>query len=252
MQGEEGCFTLATAGLCSLQGERINAKINLTVGVKIFISNLNIRDKGIIIMTIAEPSAPVADIEQSRVKRLKAATRGAHGDLDAFIMASKPFESRENFGKFVETQYLFHRDLDVFFSNATLDGLLPDLKGRRRLSMIEQDLADLGLAIPETAEPRFTGEMPFDLPEAMGWLYVVEGSNLGAAFLLKDAAKLGLNEDFGARHLAGAPEGRGLHWRTFTAALDEISLTVEEEERVIAGAEAAFRAVHAYARQRLA
>ncbi|KVK53872.1 heme oxygenase [Agrobacterium sp. D14] len=223
----------------------------MTVGVKIFISNLNIRDKGTIIMTIAEPSAPVADIEQSRVKRLKAATRGAHGDLDAFIMASKPFESRENFGKFVETQYLFHRDLDVFFSNATLDGLLPDLKGRRRLSMIEQDLVDLGLSIPETAEPRFTGETPFDLPEAMGWLYVVEGSNLGAAFLLKDAAKLGLNEDFGARHLAGAPEGRGLHWRTFTAALDEISLTVEEEERVIAGAEAAFRAVHAYAQQRL-
>ncbi|MCZ7893793.1 biliverdin-producing heme oxygenase [Agrobacterium salinitolerans] len=202
-------------------------------------------------MTIVESAAPVAETEQSRVKRLKAATRGAHGDLDSFIMASKPFESRENFGKFVETQYLFHRDLDVFFANATLDGLLPDLKGRRRLSMIEQDLSDLGLAIPETAAPRFSAETPFDLPEAMGWLYVVEGSNLGAAFLLKDAAKLGLGEEFGARHLAGAPEGRGLHWRTFTAALDEISLTVEEEERVVAGAESAFRAVHAYAQQRM-
>ena len=201
-------------------------------------------------MTIVESAAPVAETEQSRVKRLKAATRGAHGDLDSFIMASKPFESRENFGKFVETQYLFHRDLDAFFSNATLDGLLPDLKGRRRLSMIEQDLSDLGLAIPETAAPRFSAETPFDLPEAMGWLYVVEGSNLGAAFLLKDAAKLGLGEEFGARHLAGAPEGRGLHWRTFTAALDEISLTVEEEG-VVAGAEAAFRAVHAYAQQRM-
>ncbi len=202
-------------------------------------------------MTIAEPAAPVAAIEQSRVKRLKAATRDAHGDLDAFIMSAKPFESGENFGKFVETQYLFHRDLDAFFSNETLDGLLPDLKGRRRLSMIEQDLADLGLAIPETGAARFTDETPFDLPQAMGWLYVVEGSNLGAAFLLKDAAKLGLTEEFGARHLAGAPEGRGLHWRTFTAALDDISLTVEEEERVIAGAEAAFRAVHAYAQRRM-
>jgi len=228
-----------------------SAKINLTVGVKIFIRQSEYRDKGTIIMTIAEPAAPVAEIEQSRVMRLKAATRGAHGDLDAFIMAAKPFMSRENFGKFVETQYLFHRDLDAFFSNHTLDGLLPDLKGRRRLPMIEQDLADLGLAIPETSEPRFTAETPFDLPEAMGWLYVVEGSNLGAAFLLKDAAKLGLDEEFGARHLAGAPEGRGLHWRTFTAALDEISLTVEEEERVVAGAEEAFRAVHAYAQQRM-
>lgn len=202
-------------------------------------------------MTIAGKAAPVDQIEQSRVKRLKAATRDAHGGLDSFIMAAKPFESRENFGKFVETQYLFHRDLDVFFANETLDGLLPDLKGRRRLAMIEQDLADLGLAIPETGAARFTDETPFDLPQAMGWLYVVEGSNLGAAFLLKDAAKLGLGEEFGARHLAGAPEGRGLHWRTFTAALDEISLTVEEEERVVAGAEAAFRAVHAYAQQRM-
>ena len=202
-------------------------------------------------MTIAGKPAPVDQIEQSRVKRLKAATRDAHGGLDTFIMAAKPFESRENFGKFVETQYLFHRDLDVFFANETLDGLLPDLKGRRRLAMIEQDLADLGLAIPETGAARFTDETPFDLPQAMGWLYVVEGSNLGAAFLLKDAAKLGLTEEFGARHLAGAPEGRGLHWRTFTAAVDEISLTVEEEERVIAGAEAAFRAVHAYAQQRM-
>ena len=75
----------------------------------------------------------------------------------------------------------------------------------------------------------------------MGWLYVVEGSNLGAAFLLKDAAKLGLGEEFGARHLAGAPEGRGLHWRTFTAALDEIELTEEEERRVVSGAQKRLR-----------
>jgi len=203
------------------------------------------------VMSIAETPTVAGDAEQSRAKRLKAATRGAHGGLDTFIMAAKPFESRDNYGKFVETQYLFHRDLDVFFSNDTLDGLLPDLKGRRRLSMIEQDLADLERTLPETKTPRFTSETAFDLPEAMGWLYVVEGSNLGAAFLLKDAAKLGLNEEFGARHLAGAPEGRGLHWRTFTAALDEIELSEEEEARVIAAAEAAFRAVHAYAEQRL-
>lgn len=202
-------------------------------------------------MSIAETPVQAADVEQSRAKRLKAATRGAHGGLDTFIMQAKPFESRDNYGKFVETQYLFHRDLDVFFANDVLDGLLPDLKGRRRLSMIEQDLADLGRALPETETPRFTGETPFDLPEAMGWLYVVEGSNLGAAFLLKDAAKLGLNEEFGARHLAGAPEGRGLHWRTFTAALDDIELSTEEEERVVEGAKAAFNAVHAYAQQRL-
>lgn len=203
-------------------------------------------------MDITQAPAAGQEKEASRTKRMKAATREAHEVLDTFIMAAAPFASRENFGKFVQTQYLFHRDLDAFFYNETLDGMLPDLLGRRRLEFIKQDLADLGLDVPApSAEPRFARGGAFDLPEAMGWLYVVEGSNLGAAFLLKDAAKLGLNEEFGARHLAGAPEGRGLHWRTFTAALDEIALTEEEEERAVAAASDAFRAVHAYAVERL-
>ncbi|MCK9909832.1 biliverdin-producing heme oxygenase, partial [Microbacteriaceae bacterium K1510] len=76
-------------------------------------------------------------------------------------------------------------------------------------------------------------------------LYVAEGSNLGAAFLLKAAARLGLDETFGARHLAAAPEGRGLSWKKFTTALDAIALTEEEEQRVFAGARAAFSRVYA-------
>lgn len=201
-------------------------------------------------MTVAPLAETPLAIEPSRTKRLKAATRQAHEELDGFIMSAKPFESRENFGKFVKTQHLFHSDLDAFFSNETLDALLPDLKGRRRLDFIAQDLQDLGLGQPETPAARFqANDQDFDLPEALGWLYVVEGSNLGAAFLLKDAAKLGLDETFGARHLAGAPEGRGLHWRTFVAALDAVPLDQAEEDRAIAGAEAAFRAVHEYAKR---
>ena len=204
-------------------------------------------------MTATELIIDTPHAEPSRTKRLKAATHSAHEALDAFIMAAKPFESRENFGKFVQTQYLFHSDLDALFSNETLDRLLPDLKGRNRLEFIKQDLADLTLAAPVAGAPRFTqNDAAFDLPETLGWLYVIEGSNLGAAFLLKYAGKLGLGETFGARHLAGAPEGRGLHWRTFVAALDEIALSEEEENRAIAGAEAAFRQVHDYAQRLMA
>ncbi|MDP1908319.1 MAG: biliverdin-producing heme oxygenase, partial [Hyphomicrobium sp.] len=84
-----------------------------------------------------------------------------------------------------------------------------------------------------------------------GWLYVAEGSNLGAAFLLKEAEKLGLSDTSGARHLAGAPEGRGLHWRTFVAALDAVTLSAAEEQRAVAEAEAAFERVHALTEQLL-
>ncbi len=180
-----------------------------------------------------------------RWKTLKAATAATHDRLDKAIMAQDPFSARERYALFVTGQYGFHREIDALYDNPTLDALLPDLPGRRRFGLIAQDLADLGVSLPafDTA-PVFAKGSEADLPTALGWLYVAEGSNLGAAFLLKAAAKLGLNEEFGARHLAGAPEGRGLHWRTFTAALDAVELDDESEARTIAGAEAAFRRVH--------
>lgn len=181
-------------------------------------------------------------IETSRWKVLKARTTPTHERLDKRIMAGNPFADRARYGMFVTVQYRFHRDIDALYSNPELDRLLPDLAGRRRLGLIEQDLADLGLAIPQAGAAAFGTEA--DIPAALGWLYVAEGSNLGAAFLLKEAAKLGLSETFGARHLAGAPEGRGLHWRTFTAALDALELDAAEEQKLVEGGDAAFRRVH--------
>jgi heme oxygenase len=182
--------------------------------------------------------------EKSRTKRLKTATNETHERLDKSIMMQNPFESRDRYGLFVKVQYLFHREIDSLYANPILDGMLPDLSGRRRFTLIERDLADLGMASPKADEaPVFATDADVDIPTALGWLYVAEGSNLGAAFLLKEAEKLGLSETLGARHLAAAPEGRGLHWRTFTVALDTLQMAGPEEKRVIDGARAAFMRV---------
>jgi heme oxygenase len=179
-----------------------------------------------------------------RSKGLRAATSTAHSRLDKRIMAADPFGSRQRYGQFVVVQHAFHRDIDALYDNTELDRLLPDLAGRRRLPHITQDLSDLGLtALQFDTPPAFDNGVTTDMPTALGWLYVAEGSNLGAAFLLKEALKLDLSETFGARHLAGAPEGRGLHWRTFTAALDAVTLSPAEEDRVVAGAVTAFTRV---------
>ena len=186
-----------------------------------------------------DPGARQADVE--RTKRLKEATHEMHERLDKSIMMHKAFESLARYGLFVKVQHQFHREIDALYSNQVLDKLLPDLSGRRRFDLIERDLADLQVkAPPLDALPTFASSTEADLPTALGWLYVAEGSNLGAAFLLKEVRKLGLSETFGARHLAAAPEGRGLHWKTFTVALDGVSLTGPEEERVVAGARTAF------------
>lgn len=183
-------------------------------------------------------------LEASRAKRLKAATNEVHEALDQRIMLSDPFAGRDRYALFVTVQYQFHREIDGLYADPALDRLLPDLSRRRRFNLIVQDLADLGKAPPDSdVPPTFGGGVKTDVPTALGWLYVAEGSNLGAAFLLKEAAKLGLSENFGARHLAAAPEGRGRHWKSFTAALDVMSFSEAEEGRAIVGARSAFTRV---------
>lgn len=180
----------------------------------------------------------------SRVKRLRTLTHDAHELLDNRVTGLEPFASRERYGLFLSMQYQFHRDIDALYDNSELRAVLPDLVARRRLDLIASDLTDIGLPIPAPSRPPAFGS-DADIATALGWLYVAEGSNLGAAILLKRVAVLELNEGFGARHLAGHPQGRGLNWRTFTAAFDAVPLNDDEEKRVIAGGVVAFERVRA-------
>lgn len=190
-----------------------------------------------------------AVVEQTtRSKRLKAATTTTHDGLDKTIMSANPFSAADKYALFVKVQHSFHSQIDALYGHPELAAMLPDMAGRRRLPLIEQDLADLSTVAEPVASPvAFVAGKSVDIPSALGWLYVAEGSNLGAAFLLKEAEKIGLSANSGARHLAAAPEGRGLQWRTFVAALDSIALSDEEEERVNEGARQAF----SYVRQKV-
>jgi len=181
----------------------------------------------------------------NRAALLKQATHTAHERLDVRIMAADPFSSRQRYARFVQVQFLFHRDIDALYDrDVGLTALLPNFAERRRLGLIEADLHDLGVDAPAADRaPAFAPGVAIDGPNALGWLYVAEGSNLGAAFLLKEAAKLGLSESFGARHLAAAPEGRGRHWKAFVGALDAVPLSAGEEANAIAGAKDAFARV---------
>ncbi|MDE1918534.1 MAG: biliverdin-producing heme oxygenase [Sphingomonadales bacterium] len=186
----------------------------------------------------------------SRARRLKAATHAAHEALDRSIMKAASFGSLLAYGRFLQVQYLFHRDVDALYRDRALQSCLPDLASRWRLSVIAQDLTDLGVKLPDAPAPVFAAGA-IDRPTALGWLYVAEGSRLGAALLRKEAARLGLSDGHGARHLAPAAQGPADHWRSFTTALDAIELDAPEEARVMDGARAAFARVQDHVDARL-
>ncbi len=193
-------------------------------------------------MTIVATDHRTERTEDSRAKRLKALTAVTHDGVDRSIMSAASFADLARYNRFLDVQYLFHADVSALYEDARLQELFPDLAARRRLPLVAADLADLGFATPQPGDPAFV-EGAVDLPTALGWLYVAEGSNMGAALLRKEAAKIGLSDTHGARHLAPAPEGPAPHWRAFTAALDAVDLTPDEEERAGAGAIAAFARV---------
>lgn len=187
----------------------------------------------------------------TRTQRVRAATHAAHEALDRIIMAAQPFDSGDRYARFLRMQYQFHRDIDPLFAHPALVALVPDLADRCRLERILQDFADLGLPVPETyGPPALTGTA--DTATALGWFYVAEGSNLGAAILFKHAATLGLDAEKGARHLAGHPDGRAQHWRGFTEALDALALDAAQETRLIDGARHAFARVKDHAERAFA
>ena len=169
--------------------------------------------------------------------RLKQETAAEHEYMHQLMAQTGVFDNLEQYARFTLTQYYFQKDVEFLFLNPKVHALISDLDIRGRSVAAGSDLVDLKI-FPETIE---LATANVDFPEALGWIYVSEGSTLGAAFLFKQAQnELGLSAEFGARNLAAYPEGRAKVWRHFTAELDQANLSQEQQDRVIQGAKQGF------------
>lgn len=175
---------------------------------------------------------------------LKEGTTSTHESLDQRIMRADPFGDAERYKQFLKVQYAFHWLTAKLFAKAELEHWIPRLAQCCRLTQVTRDCRDLGMDQSEIDSLTDSLEqLDVDNAEALGWLYTIEGSNIGGAFLFKFAKKLGFDETKGASHLAGNPEGRGHHWKNFKKSLDSIPLNDDERAQAQAGAAAAFKFV---------
>lgn len=184
-----------------------------------------------------------------RSQRLNQVTHAPHTELDALVKSHKPFDSRESFARFVVAQYLFQSELQALYNDPQLIAIVPDLPQRCRAEQARLDLADLDTDVPAPLPGAL--QHP-SLGQALGWIFVSEGSKLGAAFLIKRAVALELSDSFGARHLGEPAGGRAEGWKQFTRILDSLELSAEEDAAAERGAVAAFERFtellkHAYA-----
>lgn len=172
-----------------------------------------------------------------RSQRLNQITNEPHSKLDALVKAHSPFETPANFARFVVAQYLFQSELVSLYNDAELTAIVPDLPARCRADAARADLADLDTDVPTPVAGALKNPTK---AEALGWIFVSEGSKLGAAFLIKRAVGLGLSETFGARHLGEPAGGRAEGWKRFVQTLDGLAFSTQEEAEVEKGAIDAF------------
>jgi len=162
--------------------------------------------------------------------RLKTETAAEHERMHQLMGKADIFATLAKYTQFTLSQYYFQLEVEHLFEQDQVSKLIPDLDIRGRSEQARLDLQDLQLN-PQGQE---LVSKNVQFPAALGWIYVSEGSTLGAAFLFKEAQKqLGLSAEHGARNLAAYPEGRAKVWKRFVQALDEAQLSTEDAQDLL-------------------
>src|SRR5436305_14446530 len=110
---------------------------------------------------------------------IEAATREHHACADApWHALTRGHPSEREYRDHLVLVYGFEAPLEAALAMTPRVSLVIDLRERARASWIVQDLLSLGLRPAKLARmPHCHGIVPFrDVPEALGWLYVVERS----------------------------------------------------------------------------
>jgi heme oxygenase (biliverdin-IX-beta and delta-forming) len=158
---------------------------------------------------------------------LRAATRAAHDRVDA-AFSRWDLGKRADYVAFLTAQARAFLPIEQAVGEAAVAAGIADWPVRARARLLVDDLADLGCAVPPAD--------PIDLPtpaEALGAAYVLEGSRLGGAMLVKSVAP-GLPTRF------LSPPATPGHWRAFQALLDRRLVSADDCTRAVAGAQMAF------------
>jgi len=123
--------------------------------------------------------------------------------------------------------------------------VIPDLEKRNKAHLIIQDLSDTGVS-PEVIKglPVYSFKIT-GVPEALGAMYVLEGSILGGKILYKHINKvLRLDASHGASYFWGYGMETGILWKTFISSLAEFAVHENCEKEIISSAVQTFTVIN--------
>jgi heme oxygenase len=187
------------------------------------------------------------------LQTLKAETRPHHERAERVVRLMEPSLTLAGYRRHLEALYGLYASLEVTLA-ARLEGRFPPLRleERWKLPLLAEDLRALGheeASLARLPRPSRPPSLP-DVPEALGCLYVLEGSTLGGQLILRHLQ----------RHFEGVAAGGfvffraygesvGPMWKAFGEALVRACPDPALAPRVVKGAQDTFEAFEAWLRE---
>lgn len=168
---------------------------------------------------------------------IKDATKAAHLNLERKVIEKmKAIRSNSDYADFLTYFHTYFSQVEKAIAPFITEQLLPDYKDRRNSVYLKNDIEELGGQVNECA--------PINLPvienqlQALGALYVMEGSIMGGSIIIKMLEKGGITK--GISFFSGYGEATGQKWGVFVSILNQQAASPAQEATVINAANEAF------------
>lgn len=174
---------------------------------------------------------------------LKTHTADLHRQTEAAFNLPHACESTSNYATLLRTLLGVYRPLEARLDRLDWSRAGIDWPSRRKTALIEKDLSVLNAS--DVVDPH-AGVQSIDLadlPAAIGCIYVIEGSTLGAQFICKHIARtLKLTPDTGAAFFTGYGEATREQWNTLKDAANAfVADDAAATDRALSASTATFR-----------
>ena len=177
-------------------------------------------------------------------RRLRAATADLHREAESVLDLTAAIHDRASYAATLDRFHGFYVPLNQALRRFTeWPSLDIDRAARDQAARAAADLAALGLQPSPATAPAFAALTTF--PQALGALYVQEGSTLGGQIILRQIAAAQMGIPPGAMSFfAGHGPANGAMWRSFVGALDAFGAARPADQPAVEdGARLAFRAI---------
>ncbi|MBE7176180.1 MAG: biliverdin-producing heme oxygenase [Mucilaginibacter polytrichastri] len=178
---------------------------------------------------------------------LKEETRTPHQQLEKLLMLRlKNMSTTEEYASVLADFYGFMHPLEKKIDAFIGTDILPDYEERRKSDALAEDMRTFGISggekgtVPEAELPKIR-----NAGEAMGALYVLEGSTLGGKILTEMISKkLKMDTGKGFSFFSSYGDRVIEMWKRFQQTLNALYTAPEERRAVVAAANHTFSGFH--------